>query len=149
MIRNLDKDDCELILRQNYIGHLGYIYRERPYVIPITYFFKDNRVICYSGEGHKIVAMRKHTPISLEVSDITSVDEWKSIAVHGSYEEFEGSNAKALLHDFSLGIKDIILNKEHRDLNFISEFSAKIAKNDLPIVFVLNIEEITGKMRRK
>ena len=97
MIRNLDKDDCELILRQNYIGHLGYIYRERPYVIPITYFFKDNRVICYSGEGHKIVAMRKHTPISLEVSDITSVDEWKSIAVHGSYEEFEGSNAKALL----------------------------------------------------
>ena len=149
MIRNLDKDDCELILRQNYIGHLGYIYRERPYVIPITYFFKDNRIICYSGEGHKIVAMRKHTPISLEVSDITSVDEWKSIAVHGSYEEFEGSNAKALLHDFSLGIKDIILNKEHRDLNFISEFSAKIAKNDLPIVFVLNIEEITGKMRRK
>ncbi|WP_456437112.1 pyridoxamine 5'-phosphate oxidase family protein [Psychroserpens sp.] len=149
MIRNLNKEDCELILKQNYIGHLGYIYRERPYVIPITYFFKDNRVICYSGEGHKIVAMRKHTPISLEVSDITSVDEWKSIAVHGSYEEFEGSYAKALLHDFSLGIKDIILNKEHRDLNFISEFSAKIAKNDLPIVFVLNIEEITGKMRRK
>ena len=149
MIRNLDKEDCELILRQNYIGHLGYIYRERPYVIPITYFFKDNRIICYSGEGHKIVAMRKHTPISLEVSDITSVDQWKSIAVHGSYEEFQGSGAKALLHEFSLGIKDVIMSKEHRDLNFISEFSAKIATNDMPIVFVINIEDITGKMRRK
>jgi len=149
MIRNLDKDDCELILRQNYIGHLGYIFKNIPFVIPITYFFKDNRIICYSGEGHKIDAMRKHAPISMEVSNINSVDDWNSVAVHGSYEEFEGSEAKALLHDFSLGIKDIIMNKEHRDLNFISEFSAKIAKNDIPIVFVINIESVTGKMRRK
>ncbi len=149
MIKNLDKADCQLLLNQNYIGHLGYIYKNKPYVIPITYFYKDNRIICYSGEGHKIDAMRKHAPITLEVSNINSVNHWQSIAVHGTYEEFEGSAAKALLHDFSLGIKDIILNKEQRDLNFISEFSAKIAKNDIPIVFVINIEDITGKMRRK
>lgn len=149
MIKNLDQEDCKLLLKQNYIGHLGYIYNNRPYVIPITYFYTDHRIICYSGEGHKIDAMRKHAPITLEVSDIDSVNHWQCIAVHGNYEEFEGSTAKALLHDFSLGIKDIILNKEQRDLNFISEFSAKIAKNDIPIVFVINIEEITGKMRRK
>ena len=148
MIRNLDKDDCQLLLKQNYIGHLGYIFKNRPYVIPITYFYKDDKIICYSGEGHKIDAMRKHAPVSLEVSDIESVDHWQSIAVKGTYEEFEGSSAKALLHDFSLGIKDIILKKEHRGLNFISEFSAKIASNDMPIVFVINIEDITGKMRR-
>lgn len=149
MIKNLNDADCKLLLKQNYIGHLGYIYKDRPYVIPITYFFNDNRIICYSGEGHKIDAMRKHAPITLEVSDITSVNNWMSVAVHGSYEEFEGSEAKALLHDFSLGIKDIILNKELRDLNFISEFSAKIAKNDIPIVFVINIEDLKGKIRRK
>jgi nitroimidazol reductase NimA-like FMN-containing flavoprotein (pyridoxamine 5'-phosphate oxidase superfamily) len=149
MIKNLEREDCELILRQNYIGHLAYIYKNRPYVIPITYFFKNNKIICYSGEGHKIDAMRKHAPISMEVSDIKSVDHWQSIAVHGNYEEFQGSEAKALLHDFSLGIKDIIMNKEQRDLSFISEFSAKIAKNDIPIVFVINIEGLTGKMRRK
>jgi len=149
MIKNLDKSDCEWLLKQNYIGHLGYIYNNRPFVIPITYYYKDNRIICYSGEGHKIMAMRKHTPITLEVSDITSVDIWKSVAVHGSYEEFEGSMAKAILHDFSLGIKNVIMTKEHKDLNFISEFSAKISKNDIPIVFVINIEEITGKMRQK
>ncbi|WP_425075941.1 pyridoxamine 5'-phosphate oxidase family protein [Psychroserpens sp. S379A] len=149
MIKNLDKADCQLLLKQNYIGHLGYIYKNKPYVIPITYFYKDNRIICYSGEGHKIDAMRKHAPITLEVSNINSVSHWQSIAVHGTYEEFEGSAAKVLLHDFSLGIKDIILNKEQRDLNFISEFSAKIAKNDIPIVFVINIENITGKMRRQ
>ncbi|MEY8848859.1 pyridoxamine 5'-phosphate oxidase family protein [Psychroserpens sp. XS_ASV72] len=149
MIKSLDRQDCELILKQNYIGHLAYIYRDRPFVIPITYYFSDNRIICYSGEGHKIDAMRKHAPVALEVSDITTINHWQSIAVHGSYEEFEGSNAKALLHEFSLGVKEVILNKEHRDLSFISEFSAKIEKNDIPIVFVINIEEMTGKMRRK
>ena len=149
MIKNLDQGDCKLLLKQNYIGHLGYIYNNRPYVIPITYFYEDDRIICYSGEGHKIDAMRKHAPVALEVSDIESVDHWQSIAVHGHYEEYEGSTAKALLHAFSLGIKDIIMKKEHRGLNFISEFSAKIANNDMPIVFVIHIEEITGKMRRK
>jgi nitroimidazol reductase NimA-like FMN-containing flavoprotein (pyridoxamine 5'-phosphate oxidase superfamily) len=149
MIKNLDREECELILRQNYIGHLAYIYKNRPYVIPITYFFMDNKIICYSGEGHKIDAMRKHAPISMEVSDIRSVNHWQSIAVHGHYEEFEGSEAKALLHDFSLGIKNVIMNKEHKDINFISEFSAKIAKDDIPVVFVINIEGLTGKMRRK
>ncbi|WP_299224600.1 pyridoxamine 5'-phosphate oxidase family protein [uncultured Psychroserpens sp.] len=149
MIKNLDRIECELILKQNYIGHLAYVYQNKPFVIPITYFFNANKIICYSGEGHKINAMRKHAPVALEVSDITSVNHWQSIAVHGSYEEYEGSEAKALLHEFSLGIKDIIMTKERRDLDFISEFSAKIAKNDIPIVFVINIEEITGKMRRK
>jgi len=149
MIKNLNNADCQRLLQQHYIGHLGYIFNNKPYVIPITYFYKDDIIICYSGEGHKINAMRKHAPVTLEVSQIDSVNHWQSIAVHGNYEEFEGSTAKALLHDFSLGIKDIIMNKEHRDLSFISEFSAKIAKNDIPIVFVINIEELTGKMRRK
>ncbi|MCB0382908.1 MAG: pyridoxamine 5'-phosphate oxidase family protein [Psychroserpens sp.] len=149
MIRNLDKEDCELLLKQNYIGHLAYIFKDKPYVIPITYYYEDHRIICYSGEGHKIDAMRKHAPVALEVSDIESVDHWQSIAVHGRYEEYEGSTAKALLHSFSLGIKDIILKKEHRGLSFISEFSAKIANNDMPIVFVIHVEEITGKIRRK
>ena len=59
-----------------------------------------------------------------------------------------GSDAKSKLHEFSLGVKDLIHKKEHRELNFIHEFSSKIYKDDLPIVFSIKIEEITGKMRR-
>jgi nitroimidazol reductase NimA-like FMN-containing flavoprotein (pyridoxamine 5'-phosphate oxidase superfamily) len=150
MFKNLEEKEIEFILENNYIGHLGYIFQNRPYVVPITYYFdKDNNaIICYSGEGHKISAMRRNNIVSLQVSEISTVNNWKSVLVHGKFEQHFGSHAKAYLHAFSLGVKDVIIEKEHEELDFISEFSSKIYKGDSPSVFLIKIEEITGKKRR-
>lgn len=149
MIRTLNKKENNRILGTNYIGYLAYIDKNKPFVVPITYFFDNekNVIIGYSAEGHKITAMRRNTNVSLSVTQIDSVNNWKSILVHGIYEELERTEATACLHDFSLGIKDLIITKEQRVLDFISQFSSKTYKNDLPIVFRINIEEITGKLR--
>jgi len=150
MIRNLHKDESTKILVSNYIGNLSYIYRDRPYVVPITYFFdiENNLIIGYSAEGHKIRAMRQNINVSLGVSEINSINSWSSVLAQGRFKELSGSVAKAQLHIFSLGVKDLIINKEHRKLDFISEFSSKIHKDDLPIVFQIKVDELTGKMRR-
>ncbi|MBU2939779.1 pyridoxamine 5'-phosphate oxidase family protein [Lacinutrix sp. C3R15] len=149
MFKNLEKKEIDYILENNYIGQLGYIFNNKPFVVPITYFFdkESNTIICYSGDGHKMNAMRKNPTISLLVSDVDSVTNWKSILVHGTFEQHFASNAKAYLHKFSLGIKDIIMEKEQNKANFISDFSSKIYKDDIPAVFVIKIEEITGKKR--
>ena len=150
MIKTLNQKEQLLLLENNYIGNLGYLNRGRPYVIPVTYFYnqEQNNIICYSGLGHKISALRKNNAVSLSVSDIDSVNKWKSILVHGTYKEESGSTAKTLLHQFSLGVKDLILKKEMRDLDFISQFSSKIYKDDFPVVFTISIDEITGRMRK-
>ncbi|MDN3493231.1 pyridoxamine 5'-phosphate oxidase family protein [Winogradskyella bathintestinalis] len=150
MIRILSQIESTRILTSNYIGNLGYIYRNRPYVVPITYFFdaENNVIIGYSAEGHKIRAMRKNENVSLSVSEVDSVNSWNSVMAQGRFSELSGSDAKAQLHIFSLGVKDLIINKEHRKLDFISDFSSKIYKDDLPIVFQIKIDEITGRIRR-
>ena len=68
---------------------MGYIYLNKPYVVPITYFFdkEENSIICYSGEGHKLNAMRKHTAVSLLVEEIESIGNWESVLVHGVFEQ--------------------------------------------------------------
>ncbi|EPR72886.1 hypothetical protein ADIWIN_2209 [Winogradskyella psychrotolerans RS-3] len=147
MIKSLKKEECQLILSQNYIGHLAYIYQNKPFVVPITYFYSDNRIICYSGDGHKINAMRQHNKVAIEVDEITSITNWRSVVAHGQFIELERSSAKAMLHEFSLGVKDVIMRKELRDLDFISEFSAKIDSEEIPTIFIINIEELTGKLR--
>ncbi|WP_179334262.1 pyridoxamine 5'-phosphate oxidase family protein [Winogradskyella costae] len=147
MVKSLKKEECQLILNQNYIGHLAYIYQNKPFVVPITYFYSDHRIICYSGYGHKINAMRQHNNVAIEISEITSITNWKSVVAHGQYIELERSSAKALLHEFSLGVKDVIMRKELRDLDFINEFSAKVDSDEIPTIFVINIEELTGKLR--
>lgn len=151
MITSLDLSSCSEILKNNYIGNLAYICNNEPYVIPITYFYnaEEKYIICYSGMGHKVCAMRKQTKVSMSVTEILAADTWKSVLAHGTYKEVNGIDAKAFLHQFSLGIKDIILQREHKDLDYISEFSSKIYNDDLPIVFLIRITEITGKSRSR
>ncbi|WP_298423354.1 pyridoxamine 5'-phosphate oxidase family protein [uncultured Kordia sp.] len=150
MIKILTETESYKILESNYIGHLAYLYKNRPFIAPITYYFDKERniIIGYSAEGHKITAMRKNNVIAMEVSEIDSVNHWNSTVVHGTYEELEGSTAKAYLHDFSLGVKDLIIKKENRKLDFINQFSSKIYKDDFPVIFLIKIDEITGRIRR-
>jgi len=149
MIIPLEANESLQILQNNYIGRLGYIYNNRPYIVPMTYYYnqENHSLICYSAEGHKIKAMRKNNNVSFEVEEIKSVDNWKSLVIHGTYEELSGSDIRYQLHIFSLGVKKIIKVNERREVDFISEFSSKIYKNDLPITFLIRISEIIGKER--
>lgn len=150
MITTINKEECFKILNNNYIGHLAYIYNNAPFVIPITYYYdkKNITIIGYTGEGHKTKALRVNNVVSLEVAEIQSVDDWKSILVHGTFEELEGPDAKYDLHKFSMGVKKLIQEKEEKELDFIPEFSGKTHPESIPIVYHVKIHEITGMERK-
>ncbi|NAS13725.1 pyridoxamine 5'-phosphate oxidase family protein [Poritiphilus flavus] len=153
MIKDLDQTKCMELLRNNYIGRLAFVQGKSPYIIPITYYYHDRdarSIISYSAEGHKIRAMRKNTSVSLEVDEIESVSKWKSVLVHGQFEELEGIDAKSQLHEFVKGVKSIINKKEEKQLQFIHEFSSKlISIGPPPVVYRIKIVEITGKVREE
>jgi len=148
MIKDLERKECLEILRDNYLGHLGYIANGTPYVLPITYYYHhDNSIICYSGEGHKINSMRKNNTVSLGVDVCESINKWRSVLIHGLFEELHQIDAKYLLHKFTEGVKEIIAKKEDLHLNAIGEFSSKMHQEKIPIVYRIKIVEITGKAR--
>ena len=149
MITDISTNEALHILSQNYVGHLAYIYENKPYSTPITYFYEKETksILCFTAEGQKTRALRKNPAVSLQVSNIESITEWKSILAHGTFEELLDGVAQSKLHDFSMGIKNIILLKEHRKVDFISEFSRKIYEGKIPIVFRIHLKTITGKSR--
>lgn len=149
MIKKLKPGECKELLSNNYIGHLAFISQKEPYVIPITYYYnpKNNTIIAYSAEGHKIEAMRQNDIVSMEVEEIKSINNWRSVHVHGVFEELQGIDAKYLLHEFTQNVKKKITQKEGSHPKFIGEFSSKLAEQGIPIVYRINIDEITGKYR--
>ena len=149
MRRKLQKKECLSILNNNYIGHLAYISGASPFVLPITYYYDSttNSITSYSSKGHKVKAMRKNPSVALGVDEIDSVKNWRSVMVHGTFEELEGIDAKHMLHEFSQGVKNLINRTAEKEAHFISEFSSKIYADDNPVVFRININEITGKLR--
>ena len=150
MIQKLNISKCKLLLSQNYIGHLSYIFNNKPYVVPITYYYDvtTHSIIGYSGNGHKIRAMRINKEVSMEVSEVDSASHWKSVLVQGIYHEFEGSTAKMALRKFAEGVKEIIRTIEGKHLSYISDFSSKIYKEGPPIVFNIEIKELIGRHRK-
>ncbi len=149
MIKDLNSEACIGLLVNNYIGRIGYISKENVDIIPITYYYDADQhsIISYSREGFKIDAMRKNKSVSFQVDEIETVNQWKSVLLYGTYEELSGSNAKRLLHEFSEGVKKNILKKENTSPKFIKEFSSKLSSIGSPVVYRINISEMTGKQR--
>lgn len=145
----LDKTAQKEILKQNFVGHLAFIDGAHPYVLPITYWYDPTaeQIISYASDGHKTRSMRLNPSVCLCVDEILSVSEWRSVLVHGEYQEIKGSDAKFLLHRFAEGVKEVISQKEHKNPQFIHEFSSKMQSEKTPIVYRLKITEMTGRSR--
>lgn len=150
MIKNLINKKSIDLLSKNFIGRLAYISDNKPYVVPITYYYDNDaiNIINYSAEGHKVESMRINREVSLQVDEITSVNNWKSVLVQGLFEELEQTDAKFYLHKFCEGVKKIIAERKKENLNFIYEFSSKLKGEESLIVYCIKIKRITGRQRK-
>ena len=149
VIKNLKIQECLEILSNNFIGRLGYISDQSPNIVPITYFHdtEEKSIIGYSAEGHKIEAMRRNGLVALQVDEITSIQEWRSILIHGTYIELEGVSAAHHLHRFAQGVQNTIVKNGGVTPKFIQDFSSRLQGKSLPIVYRISIAEISGKYR--
>lgn len=149
MIKKLETTEGLQLLGNNYLGHLAFMANGTPYCLPITYFFdkESKSIISYAMEGHKLRAMRKNNRVSLAVDEIISSNHWRSILVHGIFEELHGSSAKYLLHKFSEGVKEVIAHKGESHPKFIKDFSITTDLEHIPTVYQIKIEGITGRFR--
>ena len=148
-MKDLDKKECLELLQKNYVGRVAYTASDRAEIVPITYFYdpEHHAITSYSGMGSKITAMRDHKEVSFQVDEIESLDHWKSVLLHGEYEELSGLSAKQQLHRFAEGVKKLIEKKDGHSAKYIEEFSSKESEDTIPIVYRIKITEFKGKGR--
>ncbi len=148
-IKNMETSECLKLLGDNYIGRLAYISGRTPHINPITYFHdaEEKCILSYSAPGYKIEAMEKHGWVALQVDDIRSIQQWRSVLVQGRFEQLEGSTAKKHLHRFAEGVQRTIAPKEGEAPKFIKDFSSRLQEREIPIVYRIHITDIVGKFR--
>ncbi|WP_149276555.1 pyridoxamine 5'-phosphate oxidase family protein [Pareuzebyella sediminis] len=147
MPKYLSKVECLKEIKREYVAKLGYISKESPFIVPITYFYdeKENSIIAFSTFGHKIESMREKAAVCLYLDKIVSVKEWKTILIHGEYEELDKIDHEFYLEKLGQGVKDILNIKDQKNTREMEEFSnVKFLKGD-PIVFQIKIWDITGR----
>jgi nitroimidazol reductase NimA-like FMN-containing flavoprotein (pyridoxamine 5'-phosphate oxidase superfamily) len=66
---------------------LGCIFDGAPYVVPVSYIFRDGRIYIHSLLGRKIAALRANSTACLQVDQIRDEYQWRSAIAFGDYRE--------------------------------------------------------------
>lgn len=136
MAKILADDEALELLRECRIGRLGCIDKGEPYVVPINYLFDDGSIYSHSLPGRKIDALRAYPRACLQVDQIETDFNWRSVIAHGTFEEIRVPTERRtvlgkLLVRFPL-------------LTPVEAVMAQDASAPDTIVFRLRVDRITG-----
>ncbi len=91
MLGTLNSEQIEQILRSEVIGRIGCHANGKTYVVPITYAYDGERVICHTSQGMKIQMMRSNPEVCFEVEQVDNLANWRSVIAWGKYEELQAT----------------------------------------------------------
>ena len=87
VIQNMDAERCRKMLARIGYGRLACTKDKQPYIVPMYFASEGNNVYGFSVEGQKIDWMRANPLVCLEVDEVTSQFDWKTVIATGRYEE--------------------------------------------------------------
>jgi nitroimidazol reductase NimA-like FMN-containing flavoprotein (pyridoxamine 5'-phosphate oxidase superfamily) len=87
MLRKLSEGETRELLASGRIGRLGCIFEGEPYVVPVSYIVRDDRIYVHSMLGRKIAALRANPAACLQVDRVHDEYHWRSAIAFGTYHE--------------------------------------------------------------
>ena len=151
MLGTLNSEQIEQILRSEVIGRIGCHANGKTYVVPITYAYDGERVICHTSQGMKIQMMRSNPEVCFEVEQVDNLANWRSVIAWGKYEELHGEAAKKAMGLLVERIMPIIASTTVRLSH--AEEALRQGKDYQPspqaVIFCIHLSEKTGRFEKR
>ena len=139
-----DRAEMESIIRESTICRLALADNEQPYIVPLSFGYKDNALYFHSAaEGKKIDILRKNKNVCFEFDVGSEIKTGKTACEWGmKYRSVIGfGNASFLEDPDSKQAALVIIMQQYSDGSFA--YSEKILKKTL--VIKVEITHMTGK----
>ena len=91
MILQLDESEIWDLVDRALHAHLGCSAGGRTYVVPISYARDGKRLLGLTTTGRKVEMMRENPEVCVQVEEVKSLTDWKSVVLWGRYEELSGA----------------------------------------------------------
>ena len=141
VIKEMTQEECGEFLASASLGRLGCSLDNQPYVVPLYFVYEPDNIYVFSTFGQKTEWMRANPKVCLEVDEITSQSEWRSVIASGRYQELpEPRYTAEREHARSL------LERHHRWwLNPLGERQLRLGNHSITPVFCrIHIDTMTG-----
>lgn len=148
MVGTLSLSEIENLLQSSTVARLACCVNDRPYIVPINYAFSNNSLYGRTVSGKKLDMMRQNPVVCIEVEDIQSPGNWKTVIAWGKFEELteaaERESALKLLHEQS------VLYSAGINFRFTDEWPFK--PDDMNsiegVVYKIVLDEKSGRFER-
>lgn len=87
LIRDMTWRDSIDLLARTRICRLACAHEGQPYIVPMCCAYEDNYLYSFSTHGKKTNWMRENPLVCIEADEISSLQDWATVVVFGTYEE--------------------------------------------------------------
>lgn len=87
ILREMTKEENLAIVSAGRLARLACARDGQPYMVPIHYAFAGHTLYSFSMPGQKIEWMRSNPKVCVQIDDLSTARDWKSVVVHGAFEE--------------------------------------------------------------
>ncbi|HSF86141.1 MAG TPA: pyridoxamine 5'-phosphate oxidase family protein [Acidimicrobiia bacterium] len=135
----LTQDQCQALLEQAHVAHIGVITEEGPYVTPISYVFLGNKLAFRTAPGRRTEALEIDRRVSVEVSTYDpDTGDWSSVIVTGTAAVIRNDAAKE-------GVVVDALFEKYRDA-FKNLLSSPPGNEPITrFIVVIDVHEMSGR----
>lgn len=142
LITNMTVEECRELLVHTSFGRLGCAHDNQPYVVPISFAYEPDCLYGFSVPGQKIDWMRSNPRVSVEVDEVTTYFQWKSVIITGRYEELPDTG------EYSSGRSRALASLQKRYFWWQAAYSAQQLgyrkKGASPVLYCIHIDDMTG-----
>ena len=85
-IDEMSSKEIQEFLQQVGYGHLGFIHKGKPCVMPMHYYIEDADIYLFTTEGMKTHDIDANPEICLQVEEVHDSSHWRSVMVKGRAE---------------------------------------------------------------
>ncbi|HEY0565965.1 MAG TPA: pyridoxamine 5'-phosphate oxidase family protein [Terriglobales bacterium] len=141
VIHEMKREDCLIVLAQATIARLACSLHDQPYVVPVFIAREDDYLYVFSTHGKKIEWMRENPKVCVQVDQVSSPTEWKSVLVNGTYQEL----AEPQFTEERAHAREILEARHDWWLNAVAERRLNTSDVEVtPIFFRIRITEVHG-----
>jgi len=150
----LDRGQCEQILRMEILARLGCCAGGRPHVVPIAYAYDDGAFYLRSAEGTKVRLMRESPSVCLQVDHILDLANWRSVIVWGTFRELRDAEASDGMQRIMRRLFAWAGDADRRPAPSFSEIDGAIGHRAVgpgrgAVVGRIDVTEMTGRYQQR
>lgn len=149
MLGKLSDKQIDELLQQEVTARLGCYARGKLYVVPITYVFDGENLICHTREGMKVDMMRQNPEVCVEVDRMEDMANWQSVIAWGTYEELKDQQAEDAMQVLLERLLPLLTSETAHPFDPGNSQERRETRGFNGIIYRIRLKEKTGRFEKR